>query len=209
MLDTPSDLLVLLHLNLAISLCNTTLNPGEESPQTRDNQTTTNEVNYRMVWKSYVFCVVWSHLQLASWNLQKLKFFLALFLLSVLSMMSNHAYRCIQDQMINYCKRLSFTCRLFYTSSAINASTVSFSSWSSAARVHGENDSLHPTRPSPSSSLMVFMTMRYAAMLRSYVHTSNKSISHVKTVIVPAHPQCHTSLYQSTLLRAFRKHLLG
>ena len=49
MLDTPSDLLVLLHLNLAISLCNTTLNPGEESPQTRDNQTTTNEVNYRHI----------------------------------------------------------------------------------------------------------------------------------------------------------------
>ena len=49
--------------------------------------------------------------------------------------------------MINYCKRLSFTCRLFYTSSAINASTVSFSSRSSAARVHGENDSLHPTPP--------------------------------------------------------------
>ena len=33
----------------------------------------------------------------------------------------------------------------------------------------------------------------------TYVHTSNKSISHVKTVIVPAHPQCHISLYQSTL----------
>ena len=128
--------------------------------------------------------------------MQKLKYFFTLFLLSVLSMMSNHAYRCIRDQMINYCKRLSFTCRLFYTSSAINASTVSFSSRSSAARVHGENDSLHLAPPTSSPS-MVFM-MRYAA-IRSYVHASNKSISHVKTVIVPAHPQCHISLYQSTL----------
>ena len=174
MLDTSSDLLVLLHLNLAISLCNTTLNPGEESPQTRDNQTTTNEVNYRMVWKSYVFCVVWSHLQLASWNLQKLKFFLALFLLSVLSMMSNHAYRCIQDQMINYCKRLSFTCRLFYTSSAINASTVSFSSWSSAARVHGENDSLHPTPPPPPRRWYLWRCDTRQCYVRTYIRRTNQ-----------------------------------